>query len=412
MCAALAHAVADPFLTSHLRIPTTSVCHSELYILGKRQFCSSLYYCSFHYVSTTSFGGTETNTTTRNFDLKLSRTFCPASRNQHEHHSGDIDGSCSFTLCVCKSQSEKTPLGGNASLCCPYDRGRTKTNTATQNFDLKLSRTFCPASGNQHEHHSGDTDSSCRGSEWFPKYFSKGREKVEMVKVKSTTWSMEGRFSLEDDREKREFTVTIRNLSIDDGGLYWCGVDDWGPDTLTEVHLDVVPHSLSSTESSNTQNGEELEYVIVPPTEAAASYETTLSTSWQQNNKISSIGEPLALAGWLAGLLLLCGIINGIVIKVKWNKAGRTTGTLPTSGHISDRANSDHAEEDYVGMRPGVPPVGLPVNEEDSSLSGPQLPLQLHHTWAADPQPSLVYEHLRADSQQDSVYHTLDLTSR
>ncbi|XP_036413399.1 CMRF35-like molecule 7 isoform X2 [Colossoma macropomum] len=123
----------------------------------------------------------------------------------------------------------KAPLGGNASVHCPYQRG----------------------------------------SELYPKYFSKGREKVEMVKAKSTTWSMEGRFSLEDDREKREFTVTIRNLSVDDTGVYWCGVDDWGPDTLTEVLLDVVAHVLFSTESSNTQNGEEQGYVTVPPTDVS-----------------------------------------------------------------------------------------------------------------------------------------------
>ncbi|XP_072513671.1 CMRF35-like molecule 7 [Salminus brasiliensis] len=112
------------------------------------------------------------------------------------------------------SAGVKAPLGGNASICCPYHRG----------------------------------------SESYPKYFSKGRpgERFEIVRAnRLRTWSTDDRFSLKDDQEKKEFTVTIRNLSVEDAGLYWCGVDRWGPDNPTEVNLDVVQDILPSSKAQS-----------------------------------------------------------------------------------------------------------------------------------------------------------------
>lgn len=57
------------------------------------------------------------------------------------------------------------------------------------------------------------------------------------------------RFYLEDDKENMEFIVTISNLSVEDAGLYWCGVDKWLWDHLMEVNLDVVLEVLSTAAS-------------------------------------------------------------------------------------------------------------------------------------------------------------------
>ena len=32
-----------------------------------------------------------------------------------------------------------------------------------------------------------------------------------------------GKFSMEDDRERRNITITVRNVTTDDTGTYWCG---------------------------------------------------------------------------------------------------------------------------------------------------------------------------------------------
>ncbi|KAI4877576.1 hypothetical protein NFI96_022293, partial [Prochilodus magdalenae] len=163
----------------------------------------------------------------------------------------------------------KAPRGGNASIPCPYHRG----------------------------------------SELYPKYFSKGRDRTELVRVtRHSTSSVKGRYSLEDDRETRELTVTIRNISVEDAGQYWCGVDIWGSDELTEVNLDVVEDILPSIDNSDTQK---------PPTQTgSATYETPTSSSGQRNISTSITGERMVLGGCLAGALLLCGMLSGMFIKV------------------------------------------------------------------------------------------------
>jgi len=53
-------------------------------------------------------------------------------------------------------------------------------------------------------------------------------------------WFDAGRFSLYDDTRSAVFTVTIRDLTEEDSGKYYCGVDKPGPDPYTEVNLDVI----------------------------------------------------------------------------------------------------------------------------------------------------------------------------
>ncbi|KAL7845235.1 hypothetical protein AOLI_G00234270 [Acnodon oligacanthus] len=211
----------------------------------------------------------------------------------------------------------KAPLGGNASVRCPYDRG----------------------------------------SELYPKYFSKGREKVTIVKVKSTTWSMEGRFSLEDDREKREFIVTIKNLSVDDAGLYWCGVNDWGPDTLTEVNLDVEPHSVSSTESSAS---------LLTTSSPFASMRTGQS-QLPQNMEESLTNQSAYLGGSLAAVVLLCGIMSAIFVMLKRKNAKRAKD--PALPEISTESNRESFFYENI----------FPTNAS-SSASNPRLDSVLYDT--------------------------------
>lgn len=106
-------------------------------------------------------------------------------------------------------------LGGNASIHCPYHKG----------------------------------------SENYPKYFSKGKPMTQLVKLDHRAMQVwDSRFSLEDDKENSVFTVMIRNLSVEDAGLYWCGVDNWFKDFLVEVNLDVVQDLTQDTTSESGKN--------------------------------------------------------------------------------------------------------------------------------------------------------------
>lgn len=89
-----------------------------------------------------------------------------------------------------------------------------------------------------------------KGSEINPKYFSKGKPEKEFVRLdRGVMWSRDSRFFLEDDTESKVFTVTIRQLSLEDAGLYWCGVDRWLSDFRTEFRLHIV-------QDVPTENGE------------------------------------------------------------------------------------------------------------------------------------------------------------
>ncbi|XP_058258702.1 polymeric immunoglobulin receptor-like isoform X2 [Hemibagrus wyckioides] len=57
-----------------------------------------------------------------------------------------------------------------------------------------------------------------------------------------------GRFSLYDDTKSAEFSVMIRELTIEDSGTYQCGVDKYWKDVYTPVELKVKEGSLVSRE--------------------------------------------------------------------------------------------------------------------------------------------------------------------
>ncbi|KAL1004801.1 hypothetical protein UPYG_G00050750 [Umbra pygmaea] len=68
--------------------------------------------------------------------------------------------------------------------------------------------------------------------EWdtFPKYLSKGIDKnnrVKIIRIKSNVSRLitRGRYSLYDERERRVFTVTITNLTLQDADTYWCFIN-------------------------------------------------------------------------------------------------------------------------------------------------------------------------------------------
>uniref|UniRef100_A0A3B3TA08 Ig-like domain-containing protein n=1 Tax=Paramormyrops kingsleyae TaxID=1676925 RepID=A0A3B3TA08_9TELE len=66
---------------------------------------------------------------------------------------------------------------------------------------------------------------------------------------KSDTYISKGRFSLYDNSNGRSFRVTIKKLTLEDAGMYYCGVAKWGKDIYTEVHVNVsegIAMSLSS----------------------------------------------------------------------------------------------------------------------------------------------------------------------
>uniref|UniRef100_A0A8C2FGH5 Immunoglobulin domain-containing protein n=1 Tax=Cyprinus carpio TaxID=7962 RepID=A0A8C2FGH5_CYPCA len=76
------------------------------------------------------------------------------------------------------------------------------------------------------------------------KYFCRGEWKItcsDLIRTDMKNNQVDsGRFSLFDDTTAAVFTVTFRNLSKQDSGMYRCGVDiSLSEDTYTEVNLNI-----------------------------------------------------------------------------------------------------------------------------------------------------------------------------
>ncbi|XP_066518055.1 CMRF35-like molecule 5 [Hoplias malabaricus] len=267
----------------------------------------------------------------------------------------------------------KALLGGNAYVHCPYDRG----------------------------------------TEQYPKYFSKGREKVQIVrKGRNSGWSVDVKYSLKDNTEKMEFTVTIRDLKMEDTGQYWCGVDTCGSDKLTEVILDVVQYPPSRGQASLLHTSPS------PFTSRWSEPHLSLATNGDKAHTATSSDKWVYLCACLAVVLLMCGITSAIFIMNKRNNNSEARAIHPACCPWREMANSEHAEDECMRVKPAAAQMNSAVDDETS----PPSQIKPHHTvqpcvhpdciFPHSSQGSNVYEHLRVDSLQDPIYHTLDQTSR
>ncbi|KAI2647158.1 CMRF35-like molecule 3 [Labeo rohita] len=92
----------------------------------------------------------------------------------------------------------------------------------------------------------GEASHSCTydGYAANEKYFCRGQwsECTDQIRTNiKNVWVHSGRFSLLDDTRAARFTVTIRDLSEKDSGIYYLGTDiSATPDSYCEVNLNVI----------------------------------------------------------------------------------------------------------------------------------------------------------------------------
>ncbi|KAL1281374.1 hypothetical protein QQF64_000177 [Cirrhinus molitorella] len=98
---------------------------------------------------------------------------------------------------------------------------------------------------------------TCRYYEGYSanaKYFCRGQWSECTDRIRTNTKNKlvdDGRFSLYDDTRAAVFTVTIRDLSEQDSGMYYCGTDIYAKkDPYTEVNLNII-----ADEKIRTVNG-------------------------------------------------------------------------------------------------------------------------------------------------------------
>ncbi|XP_069046374.1 CMRF35-like molecule 5 isoform X5 [Lepisosteus oculatus] len=113
-----------------------------------------------------------------------------------------------------------------------------------------------------------------------------GNKDVLIKTGKTDTVVTVGRFSLYDNVSIRTFTVTMSRLTLQDTGVYYCGLEQWGTDGLSKIHLRVrkaptVPTVTPSAPGSVTEE------VTATALTASSSQDTASSTTGDGNESLS-----------------------------------------------------------------------------------------------------------------------------
>ncbi|XP_026101432.1 CMRF35-like molecule 1 isoform X2 [Carassius auratus] len=186
------------------------------------------------------------------------------------------------------------------------------------------------------------------GYENSDKYFYKGpyRERKLLLKSAGGQSSVsEGRFSLLDDHQKRSFTLTIRNLSLSDAGVYTCATGWNGENKHIQLNVIRAPqktrpdqiststlHSYTHTSTVTPRTGRETTRTMTGSTLVQLDQLNTERTNYTTHD--ATVPVPVLSFGSFviiitaAMVLLLIGL--PLIIVTVWKKE-KNKGLLSSS---------------------------------------------------------------------------------
>ncbi|KAI5610287.1 polymeric immunoglobulin receptor-like [Silurus asotus] len=152
----------------------------------------------------------------------------------------------------------------------------------------------------------GSVDISCKysdGYQYTPMYFCRDPCTYSDLLIKckkADTFVSKGRYSAINTVSGRRFSVAIKNLTLQDSGVYYCGVSTWGFDKLTKVKLTVskvVPAvSTFAPVSGEIQMSEVTELPItITVLSSTAIFEQSVLMNYFWEILRSNLGQILAL---------------------------------------------------------------------------------------------------------------------
>ncbi|KAG7494226.1 polymeric immunoglobulin receptor-like [Solea senegalensis] len=164
---------------------------------------------------------------------------------------------------------------------------------------------------------------SCQyeGSVPIKKFVCKGEEKSKCERQVDTQRSQNERFSIKDDR-KNKITITLKHLTREDTGIYWCGAESTRPRTSDQFF-----HKLVLTVESPPSTTP----CIHPRTHSSTPY----STSSTQSTTASVERENVS---WLIGVIaaVTCVAVTGLLVFI----CRRVEGLKNTANEGAE--NEDH----------------------------------------------------------------------
>ncbi|XP_053492999.1 polymeric immunoglobulin receptor-like isoform X2 [Ictalurus furcatus] len=229
---------------------------------------------------------------------------------------------------------------------------------------------------NKTVHVGGDMNISCKYPESLrsdPKFLCKRLQTATCsykASVKENQKSVnEGKFSLYDDNAKQILNMTMKNVTEQDSGEYWCGAEEaWKSDDgykvyFTQIDLTVTATPLKPTSPSSLSS-------------PSSSSSSPSSTSAPQGLSTVSIVVTV-LANILIGLLI-GSICLYVILRIRRKIQGRTAS--PDRQSVPDSGNSHKVKDtSEAGTSPVYSTLQLPTSSCDSAstASTTRLPTNL-----------------------------------
>ncbi|XP_053491711.1 uncharacterized protein LOC128614453 isoform X2 [Ictalurus furcatus] len=295
-----------------------------------------------------------------------------------------------FTLCLISDGGDSKEVtgysGGGVLIKCKYDTEYRENQ--------KFYYLFYEKSISKIVHVGGDLNISCKYPQSLrsdPKFLCKTRLQDSACSYKesvkeSRKYVNEGKFSLYDDRETQMMTVSIRNVTEQDSGEYWCGAEAaWTSDDgykvyFTQIDLTVTDPRVPVSTSIPTQPSSSSS--SLSPSSSSLSPSSSSSDSTPAS---PPAGFPASTVITVSVILLLLLIAISFLFVILQKRQKMQGGTAST-GRSSVQTSGNHQ---------GVPPDvceyedikdtrRLPASDVGSSsvYSTAQLP-----TILSDPQP-------------------------
>ncbi|XP_017548967.1 CMRF35-like molecule 5 isoform X2 [Pygocentrus nattereri] len=129
-----------------------------------------------------------------------------------------------------------------------------------------------------------------------------------------------GRYSVLNTASARSFSVTIRNLRSGDSGVYYCGIDQLGKDTLSKVVVTVKKvHTspiMTPASESSTQSDHQLTQSTVTAIATASAFGYNMPTYPRPASSLTASGPRLqstSTTSVSAAELVVFGVQCGVV---------------------------------------------------------------------------------------------------
>ncbi|XP_039654357.1 polymeric immunoglobulin receptor-like [Perca fluviatilis] len=192
------------------------------------------------------------------------------------------------------------------------------------------------------------------GTLQMKKFICKGEDPSICEQIVSTAKNNSGKFSMMEDDEKRNITITVRNITTEDSGTYWCGAERNDPKQsnpfFNKLVMTVVaepPTTLSPSTISTSPHP--------VPTSASSTQSTTASAHSDGPPTTSSPGSS-SLPGTISVVVCVAVLVVLLILVLVWKRFQCSENT-----RTGEQKNENGVSEE-IQERPQKPDSGTALS--------------------------------------------------